>query len=726
MSNKVGDVTAEELITEYGLTEEQAAKLMQELPEFCKQLAAMEKPAAGTPPAGTPPAAPGAQPPYPYPVAPAMDQFGRPYPYPYPYPQQMSQPQYILTEQQLIELFNQQNQAQAMQYPLIDETTIDIFESMTDKQIEDALNFVDRYLVSMDKYPVPTTAGMRSGAAVGYRWPSDDLARYLASLVLYGSTGMAKMKAPQKKEENPPIEKRNETFWTRVFQKRDAMDKKAANDSSAAESILPPPFFYEDEMKVDLDQVGIVIQDGVLKAPVSAAAAMVQEYTIDGKKVMVLKDPKELKAAADCARMLPITNDHPTQRIVTDQSEIKGWTDLIIFDEKNEKLRTNIEVRDEKTIKDIQEGKDNVSIGFMCDLDYTPGKFKEEAYDAVQRNIVLNHLAIVDKGRCPTGKCGIGQDSANKKSTTDTGTTMTEEELIADAVAKGCPGGEGCKCGLHKSLDAKKVEDACKKKKEKEMKDSDSKKKEGDAKMKYVLKEKDGHSHTAELDKDGNGESSKDMDHMHKIEGNTCMEAGTPPHIHVLEEVKMDQAAAPPAKAEAPADQDAKIHEGFLKEKMDAIGAIASEIAKNGSTMKQGELNSKISAMSDISWKIAELVGVIRAKGMKIDSKIIDAALKARGDTVGIEGVISGIRSRHAVLVDEVMDFNPPSNREHYAAKDNKELEEILKLLDSQSTIKLPATNDGSSAHKDDDSGSKGRNLTLALDRKAKEALGQK
>ena len=716
MSKPFGDISFEELISEYGMSEEQAQRLMQELPKLCEQLAAPQQGAQGAQ-AGGFPIAPGQQPMYPYPGVPGQDQAGF---------------YYQIPQDQLYALMLQQQIAQAQmmpQLPGIDEATMDIFEKMTDSQVEDALKFVDGYILAKDQYPSPAQAGMRPGAAVGVRWPTDDLAKALASLILFGSTGMAQANVTERKDAEIPIQQRNESFWGRVFQKRDAMDKAFSADASSADLQLPPPFFYEDELQIEVDKAGIVIEDGVLRAPIAAAAAMVQEYTIDGKTIKVLKEPTELKAAADCARMLPVTNDHPSQRIVTDQKEIKGWTDLVNYDEKAEKIRTNIEVRDAETIKDIQEGKDNVSIGFMCDLDYTPGTWKDEKYDAVQRNIVLNHVAIVKKGRCPTGMCGIGHDSKGAAIISDS--AITEEALIADAVTKGCPGGDGCKCGLHKGLDAKKIADICKTKKnekKKEIKKSDSEnEKTGDAKMKYLLKDAEGHTHTAELT-DGNGESSTEMEHKHKIEGMVCMEAGDPVHIHVLEEVKMDEEATTETateEAEPAADEGAPIHEALLKEKTAAITSIASEIAKNGATMKPEELREKIDSIQGISWKITESISVIRAKDIKVDEALIDAAMKVMGDTKGIETALDDIRARHEVLLDEVMDFNPPNGREYFEGKDNRELEEILKLLDSQSMIKLPANDSSSVNSKHSESGSRGKNLTDAIDRKVKEALGK-
>ena len=47
----------------------------------------------------------------------------------------------------------------------------------------------------------------------------------------------------------------------------------------------------------------------------------------------------------------------------------------------------------------VEAGKHQLSVGYHADLDETPGSWRGERYDAVQRNIRGNHLAIVDQGR---------------------------------------------------------------------------------------------------------------------------------------------------------------------------------------------------------------------------------------------------------------------------------------------------------------------------------------
>src|SRR5690606_27126345 len=57
------------------------------------------------------------------------------------------------------------------------------------------------------------------------------------------------------------------------------------------------------------------------------------------------------------------------------------------------------------TIADIDKGKRELSCGYSCDLEHVPGEWIDprtgvaHRYDAIQRNIRGNHVAVVSKGR---------------------------------------------------------------------------------------------------------------------------------------------------------------------------------------------------------------------------------------------------------------------------------------------------------------------------------------
>lgn len=62
-------------------------------------------------------------------------------------------------------------------------------------------------------------------------------------------------------------------------------------------------------------------------------------------------------------------------------------------------LRANLKVFTECHSDIIDLGKRELSIGYRCKYDFTPGYFNDEHYDVIQRQIRGNHLASVGEGR---------------------------------------------------------------------------------------------------------------------------------------------------------------------------------------------------------------------------------------------------------------------------------------------------------------------------------------
>lgn len=118
-----------------------------------------------------------------------------------------------------------------------------------------------------------------------------------------------------------------------------------------------------------------------------------------------VSNPESLKSFAQ----VPVTNDHPRVGNLspkTAKEYMVGATgDRVTMDSDPEgkgrdHVRTSVMVADGETIRDMDSGKIEVSSGYTCDLDETPGVHPVWGpYDAVQRNIRGNHVAIVDSAR---------------------------------------------------------------------------------------------------------------------------------------------------------------------------------------------------------------------------------------------------------------------------------------------------------------------------------------
>jgi hypothetical protein len=162
---------------------------------------------------------------------------------------------------------------------------------------------------------------------------------------------------------------------------------------------------------VELDSEGAVqLDDGTLK--VGATVAMEKVY--DYGDYTALKPADELSAAVPFSDGIPITRMHPPSGIVTRRNEILGrFRDPKFSDGR---LSGDLYITDQDLARDVLDKKlTDLSGGFFCRLDPTPGTFDGVSYDAVQRDIYLNHIAVVDQGRCSSAEgCKFHFDSAPK------------------------------------------------------------------------------------------------------------------------------------------------------------------------------------------------------------------------------------------------------------------------------------------------------------------------
>ena len=96
----------------------------------------------------------------------------------------------------------------------------------------------------------------------------------------------------------------------------------------------------------------------------------------------------------------PITNDHPSVAV-----NASNWRDhargtIMGAMRDGEYLAFDLVLMDADAIDAVADGKRELSNGYACQLDWTPGKAPDgTAYDARQTAIRGNHVALVDAGR---------------------------------------------------------------------------------------------------------------------------------------------------------------------------------------------------------------------------------------------------------------------------------------------------------------------------------------
>lgn len=143
---------------------------------------------------------------------------------------------------------------------------------------------------------------------------------------------------------------------------------------------------------------------GYLKANAFATRAGVFTYMMpDGSLRRELRPPEEVFNSDSIASLseITITNDHPP--IQLDSMNTKKYA-VGFTSDKVERMenfaKVKMTVTDINTIRDIMDGvKQELSCGYVCDVEPAQGDWNGEPYDAIQRNIRYNHLAVVQRGR---------------------------------------------------------------------------------------------------------------------------------------------------------------------------------------------------------------------------------------------------------------------------------------------------------------------------------------
>lgn len=152
------------------------------------------------------------------------------------------------------------------------------------------------------------------------------------------------------------------------------------------------------------------------------------------------------KTALDSFEDAPITNLHPTVAVTAGNSKVYsvGHAKRATMDGAN--VATAMTITDKAAIEAAQNGRDQLSPGYELDYDPLPGADKRYAYpgnpegryDGIQKNIIVNHLALVDRARGGNAmKLRLDEREFELRSFRfdgfETGTLVLDAELDADA-----------------------------------------------------------------------------------------------------------------------------------------------------------------------------------------------------------------------------------------------------------------------------------------------------
>lgn len=143
--------------------------------------------------------------------------------------------------------------------------------------------------------------------------------------------------------------------------------------------------------------------EGFLKGRAVVTNVGVFPYQMaDGSVMWELRPPEEVFAPASLAslKMKPLTDDHPLTAVNSDnadQLQVGSLGDEIVTDAY--RVSVPIIITKADAVSKARGGKQALSCGYSADLEMKKGNWMGVPYDAIQRNIRYNHVAIVDRGR---------------------------------------------------------------------------------------------------------------------------------------------------------------------------------------------------------------------------------------------------------------------------------------------------------------------------------------
>lgn len=166
---------------------------------------------------------------------------------------------------------------------------------------------------------------------------------------------------------------------------------------------------------LDAGTTARICSDGCLVADVRAARVGIQQYLgreVDPDNAHGLRDqavvnvyrPEEEVFSRDSMASYaaaPFTIDHPSVAVTADNWSQYGKGEVngdVVRD--RDFVRVPIIVRDAASVAKVNTTHKQLSMGYECTLDFTPGQLADGTpYSAIQRNIRINHIAAVRAAR---------------------------------------------------------------------------------------------------------------------------------------------------------------------------------------------------------------------------------------------------------------------------------------------------------------------------------------
>ncbi len=182
--------------------------------------------------------------------------------------------------------------------------------------------------------------------------------------------------------------------------------------------------------------------EGYVTARARAVRAGVQDYRaselgLSGDHIVRVMRPSDEVFAVDSVKGFahaPVTNDHPPEMV-----DAENWAKYAVGEvganvmRDGEFLALDLMLKDAAAIAAFDSGKKELSAGYTAEIEFVDN---HPDYDAVMKNIRINHLALVDKARAGS-EARIGDSAANQWGVSPLTTVNEVPEMEMKAVAIG-------------------------------------------------------------------------------------------------------------------------------------------------------------------------------------------------------------------------------------------------------------------------------------------------
>lgn len=165
------------------------------------------------------------------------------------------------------------------------------------------------------------------------------------------------------------------------------------------------------KFKLDAEKFKIT-PEGYLDCVGVCARTGIQTYIDNGKPFKEFRSEQEVfnHDSLKTHKLVPVTIQHPES--VVNSENFKNFTIGVTGTsprKDGDHLLNDFRIMDKEAVDWIIERRDRsesveISMGYNSEIDPTPGEFRGETYDALQKNIRINHAALCDQGQARAGR----------------------------------------------------------------------------------------------------------------------------------------------------------------------------------------------------------------------------------------------------------------------------------------------------------------------------------